>query len=475
MSTHIDKHKRRRLPRWGTMLGGLVLAGCASHTPLSEPALAVPVAWQQGGGVAGASAPHSAAAVDSASAPELVWWNALGDPVLAGLIAQARQHNADLAQAALRVRRAQLQAGLAASDLLPTVSVRGNTTATRPMESGGTTTRQHGVTGSVSWEADLWGRLSAARDAAQWEARATESDRQGVALALTATIARLYWQLGYLGQRVEASQQSIDYARRTVELVEAQYRAGAVSGLERAQAAQVLANQQAAHTQWLQQRTETRHALALLLGGTPGAALPEPAALPQAALPAVAAGLPAALLTRRPDVVAAEQRLRRAVAGVDTTRRAFYPTLTLTGSVGTASSELAEVLRNPVGTLGAGLLLPFVQWRDMQRNIAIARTDQELAVLSYRQTWYQALADVEDALSALQQFDAQGAQLALAAEAARDAERLSEARYRAGAVALKTWLDAQESRRQVDNSLALNRLNRLQARATLYQALGGEG
>jgi len=187
----------------------------------------------------------------------------------------------------------------------------------------------------------------------------------------------------------------------------------------------------------------------------------------------VAPGLPAALLTRRPDIVAAEHRLRRTVSSVDATRRAFYPALTLTGSVGTSSTELADVLRNPVGTLGAGLLLPFVQWRDMQRNIAVAQADQELAVWTYRQTWYQALADVEDALSALHQYDVQGEQLLVATQAARDAERLSEARYRAGAVALKTWLDAQESRRQVETSLALNRLNRLQARATLFQALGG--
>jgi outer membrane protein TolC len=158
---------------------------------------------------------------------------------------------------------------------------------------------------------------------------------------------------------------------------------------------------------------------------------------------------------------------------VDATRNAFYPTLTLTGSVGGSSTALSHVLSDPVGTLGAGLALPFVQWRDMQRSVAISQADYDSAVLGYRQTWYQALADVENALSARVQYEDQGAKLLQAVQAAQTAERLSEARYRAGAVPLKTWLDAQETRRQAENNLAQNRLNRLGALVTLYQTLGG--
>ena len=296
----------------------------------------------------------------------------------------------------------------------------------------------------------------------------------GAALSLSVTVAQLYWQLAYLNQRVEASEQSIAYARETLRLVRAQYEAGAVSGLEIAQATQSLASQEAAHTQWLQQRVEARNALSILFDGPPGVqAQDDDRRLSQAELPPVSAGLPASLLTRRPDLQASELRLRKTLATVDATRRSYYPTLTLTGGVGSSSSALSEVLRNPVGTLGAGLLLPFIQWRDMERNVAISQTDHELAVVAYRQAWYQALSDVEDALSAQQQYEAQGVQLTTAAQAARQAERLNEARYRAGAVPLKSWLDAQESRRQAENNLAQNQLNRLLNRATLFQALGG--
>jgi outer membrane protein TolC len=290
---------------------------------------------------------------------------------------------------------------------------------------------------------------------------------------LVGTVANLYWQVAYLNQRVEASQQSIDYARQTLKLVEAQYGAGATSGLEVAQAAQALAAQEASHTQWLQQRVQARNALAILFDRPPSVAANESLRLTDGALPEVQAGLPASLLARRPDLKASELRLRKSLASVDATRGSFYPSLSLTGSVGGSSEALSHVLSDPVGTLGAGLALPFVQWRDMQRSVAITQSDYDSAVLGYRQSWYQALADVETALSARLQYEDQGVKLLLAVEAAQKGERLSEARYRAGAVPLKTWLDAQETRRLAESNLAQNRLNRLNALVTLYQALGG--
>jgi outer membrane protein TolC len=277
---------------------------------------------------------------------------------------------------------------------------------------------------------------------------------------------------------VQASEQSVAYARQTLKLVQAQYGAGSVSGLEQAQATQSLAMQEAAHTQWLQQRVQARNTLALLMDGPPGAGSPaqavaEPQRLSDSALPTVAAGLPAQLLTRRPDLRAAELRLRKTLANGDATRTAYYPTLSLTGSLVGSSNSLSQVLDNPVATLGAGLVLPFIQWRDMQRASDIAQLDYESAVVAYRQSWYQALADVENALSARQQYDDQGSLLQTALDAARQAERLAEVRYRAGSTPLKTWLDAQETRRQAELSLAANRLNRLNAWVTVVQTLGG--
>jgi len=443
-----------------------LLAACASPSAYRAPEVAVPAGWQQ---AAAAAAP----AASAAATPDR-WWERFGDPALNQLVDEALKRNNNLAVAAIKVRRAQLQAGLASSAMLPTVGVNLNTSASRPLDKG-PTARTNGVSGTVSWEADLWGRLAAQRNAADWEAQATDEDRAAAALSLVGTTASLYWQVAYLNQRIESSQQSIAYAQKTLDLVKAQHVAGSVTGLEEAQAQQTLASQQASHTQLLQQRVEARNALAILFDGPPGQALNEAQRLPQSALPTVDAGLPASVLTRRPDLRAADLRLRKSLATVDATRTSYYPTLSLTGSLGGTSNVLSDVLRNPVATLGAGLVLPFVQWRDMQRNVAVSQADYEQAVLGFRQTWYQALADVENALSARTQYEAQGQQLQLSQVAAQQAERFSEIRYRAGAVPLKTWLDAQETRRQADNAVAQNCLNRLSNLVTLYQALGGAG
>ncbi len=446
--------------KWGAVaLAVAMLGACASSGTYQRPQVQVPPAWQQGDGA-------------SRQAELTPWWQGMNDPVLTQLIQEALARNNNLAQAAVKVRRAQLVAGQAASDQLPSISVKGSSTASRQLD-GGPTSRVSSVSAAASWELDLWGRLAALRNVADWEAQATEQDRQAAAMSLVGTVANLYWQVAYLNQRVAASEQSIDYARQTLSLVEAQYKVGATSGLEVAQATQALAAQEASHTQWLQQRVQARNALAILFDAPPSVAAKESLRLPEGRLPEVQAGAPASLLTRRPDLRAAELRLRKSLAMVDATRSSFYPALTLTGSVGGSSEALSRVLSDPVGTLGAGLVLPFVQWRDMQRSVEISQADEEVAVLGFRQSWYQALADVENALSARVQYEAQGEKLALALKAAQDGERLSEARYRAGAVPLKTWLDAQETRRQAENNLAANRLNRLNALVTLYQSAGG--
>src|SRR5262249_9309728 len=149
-------------------------------------------------------------------------------------------------------------------------------------------------------------------------------------------------------------------------------------------------------------------------------------------------------------------------ARADATRLSFYPAITLTGSVGTASTELAQVVQNPVGTLAATLTLPFVQINQARFAIGIARTQYEQAVIVFRKTLLQALYEVDDALSARAQLAEQGAQIEHALEAAKTVEHLYEVRYQAGAVALRFWLDAQESRRQAEVAVVNNRLARIQ-------------
>lgn len=437
----------------------VLLAGCAGarHDPL--PAVAIPANW---------------AAPVAADAPAATgdWWRSFGDPQLDALIDDALRANNDLAIAAIRVYRAQLQAGLVDTNLTPNVTLGANGAVSRTLDTH-QMSRSSGVNGSLSYEIDLWGRLAALRDAARWEADATAADLEAARLSLIGTTAALYWQIGYLNRQIALGDANIAYAERTLALVRSRHTAGAVSGLDLAQAEQSLAAQRAAQTQLIQQRTENRHALAILFDRPPQQRAAEPAALPDAAPPDVAAGLPASLLGRRPDLRAAEFRLRESLAQVDATRTSFYPTFTLTGSAGTTSTSLERVLTNPVGTLGLGLALPFIQWNTMQLQIRVSKSQYEEAVVGFRQRLYTALAEVENALSARVQLEREAEQRALSLAQAQRAERLAAARFAAGATAVQPWLDQQQVLRSAQSADELTRLNRLNNQMKLYRALGG--
>lgn len=444
----------------------LALGGCTlfQPEPRAQRPLEVPQRWQQ---------PIPPAATGAMVAQSADWWTAFGDRQLDRLIDDALRTNNNLAAAGIRVRRAQLQAGLANTNLTPDVLGQASTSRSYDLKRGGVAGSASSSAVTLSYELDLWGRLSALRSAADWELKATESDREAAALSLVGTTAGLYWQIGYLNQRIELSEAGMEDGRRILALARVKYAAGAVSGLDVAQAGQNLATQEAAHTQLLQQRVEARNALAILFDPPPEPTAPEPARLPDIALPAIDAGVPASLLGRRPDLRAAEQRLRGALANVDATRTGFYPALSLTGVLGTLSTALGELLKNPVATLGAGLTLPFLQWNTARLTVAVSQTQYEEAVAGFRQSLYTALSEVENALSSRTQLRAESESLALALQEAQRAERLSEVRYRAGATALQPVLDAKDRRRAAEVSLAQNRLNQLNATMTLYKALGG--
>lgn len=439
------------------------LGGCASLTrsTYTAPQTSLPGAW-------------SHAATPAVTAKQDAWWEAYGDTTLNGLIEEALAHNSDLAAAAINLRIARLNLGLEKDAMIPSLSASASTSASRSLKNGsGTLSRSHTVQAGVSYELDLWGRLAAARDAAQWELQATEQDRASTALSLVGSTAKLYWQIAYLNERIKLSEDSIAYTQKTLDLARVKYAAGSISQLDILEAEQSLASQKASHTTYLEQREEARTSFALLFGGPPSKNFTEPQTLPDSDLPIVEAGLPASLLSRRPDLQAAELRLREDLATADNTRLSYYPDLTLTGTVGSTSDRLRNVLNNPVGSLAAELTLPFLQYTEMKLKTGVSQANYDLAVVQFRQSLYTALGDVENALSARSQYLAQGEQVAISLEKAQAAEKINEARYRAGSIALQTWLDSQETLRTAQASMLENRYNQLTAQITLNLALGG--
>ncbi|SAI65654.1 multidrug efflux outer membrane lipoprotein [Bordetella ansorpii] len=452
-----------------------LLGACAGNTSPATPELRVPARYAAGGP---AEPAHDKVELNSTypvrNTAEQAWWRAFDDERLSRLVERVLAANPNLAAAGLTLRKARLQAGLASNDLWPQPS--GSVTANgNHALSGDATTQRSGTTSlSLSWEIDLWGRLRAARDAAQWEARASAADRENTALALAGEACRQYWTLAYLNHAIGTGQARIDQLRRTLQLVQVQFGAGSVSLLDVRDAQQNLQAQLAAQSQLEQQRVQARNAITVLLGGQAWPRADEPTRLDGAATPAPRPGLPAGLLGRRPDLRAAELRLREALANIDATARSYYPALTLTGSAGTSSTSLSNLLANPVAALGAGLALPFLNVPRMRLDNDIARTGYEIAANTFRGTLYSALKDVDDALSARARLAEQREATERSFEAAQDVERMYGVRYRVGAATLRTWLDAQQTLREAELSLAQVRQNQRLNDVTLFLALGGD-
>lgn len=402
---------------------------------------------------------------------EASWWKNFNDPQLNALVDQALLTNNDFAAAAIRVHRAQLQAGLVDTNLTPSVALSANTGVTNTFNPQ-VSTRSSSASLSMSYELDLWGKLSNQREAASLELQATEADCQAFAISLIGTTAQLYWQLAYLNQLLTLNAADLESAEQTLTMARASYDAGAFSELNTIQAELSLTNQQAFRTQLVQSRVVARHALAILFNQPPESDVIDPPVLPESALPSVASGIPSEILANRPDMYAAELRLREALVNIDITRKSFYPTFSLTGSMGAVSTELANLSQNPFTTLATALTLPFFQLNTTLKSIHVSRTQYEEAVVNYRQHLYSALAEVENSLSARTQLLKEGDKLKKAKLHAVRAESIAHTRFEEGFTDIQVWLDAQASLRNAERSIVLNRLNQLNNQVSLYKSLG---
>lgn len=402
------------------------------------------------------------------------WWTLFNDPNLNQLVDHVIAKNSDLAVAGLSLKQARLQAKLTESQQGLRVGANASTGHNVDLRSGDDSSRGLSLSGNLSYELDLFGKLANQTEASRWEALATEQDLQATAQSLIATTSSLYWQLGYLNERMAVANANLATSQKLQNLVEAQYKAGAVSGLERTQAQQAVQSQLATLSQLRQQIMETRTAIAVLLHQpVQQLNIVEPKYLPKIQLPKINAGLPADILARRPDLQAAELRLRKALASKDATKASYYPSISLTSSVGSSSTSLTQLLQNPALSLGANLSLPFLQYNDMHRNLEISELEYERTILNYRKTLYQAFADVENALSNRVEIDQQVKHQQKTLELAQKSSQLNEVRYKHGAVSLKNVLDAQESVRNSQISLTQMQYNQYNAYVTLIQALGG--
>jgi len=459
----------------------LVLGACAvtSEAP-QTPGIAsdMPVAWTE-----------QALSGADAAVTGTDWWRRFGSAELSVLIAASLGTNPDLAIAVERVRQAEAQVRIAGASLFPQLSFGAGASRRETRPEGGDWMRSDGASAAfvASYEVDLWGRNAAGLRSAEASLRGSRYEHEAVRLTLVAGVASAYFQVLSLRGRRAIARENLVIAERVFSVVETRVRNGAASALDLAgQRTAVLAQRASIPPLELQER-QTLFALAVLLGRPPqgfnagsnaeiGAAGSTVAVnLADLTVPRVAPGLPADLLTRRPDLASAEAQLGAANASVAAARAALLPEIQLTGSSGLASNVLLNFLNAPTATwvLGATLAQTIFDGGRLRSQVDVAASRERELIASYRKSILAALADVESALAAGSRTADQELLQQQVVEQARMALRLAEIRYREGVDDLLTILVAQRALFQADDQLAQVRLSRLQASVDLFKALGG--
>ena len=418
----------------------------------------------------------------SATASGIVWSQFFTDPALRALIAQALHNSRDLRLAVLRVEEARALYGIQRSELYPVLGVNASgTRAHTPADLSYTGQSQvasqyrAGLQVPV-WELDFWGRVRNLRDAALGEYLATEAARRAATLSLIAQVADGYLSLRELDERLAIAQQTIDSRAESLRIFRRRYEVGATSKLDLAQVETLLTQAQALGAQLEQTRALQRHALMLLVGG-PLTELPDGTGVGDENLmrSRLDPGLPSDLLLQRPDIVAAEQRLRAANANIGAARAAFFPSISLTGSYGSASAELEGLFGSgsEAWSFSPSISLPIFDAGRRRSALALAEVRRDLSVANYEKTIQSAFRDVSDALSSRRWLAQQVAYLEAAVAAQSERARLAQKRYDFGAAPYFEVLDAQRDLLSARQQLVQLRRAVLSSRVRLYAALGG--
>lgn len=410
------------------------------------------------------------------------WWTRFGSSEINRLVAHAEHGNFDIAAAAARIERADAQARVAGAALLPVLT--GSLEQSRAQSSGTTgfgirpPSRGNDLSGvlAASFELDVWGRNRDILRAALQNADATRYEREVIRLSTQGAVVNAWLQMVAARERLAIAGDNLANAQRVLRVISDRLRAGTGTALDLAQQESLVASLQAGIPSLRQTADTSRTALALLVGSIPEGFRVGGASLSALSAPTVPAGLPSAMLLRRPDVRAAESALAAADADVSAARKALLPSISLTGRGGYASSTLANLLRpeSLLWSIAAGVAQPIFDGGALRAQVQISEAQRRELLENYRKAIISSFVDVENALIAVRENAAREAARRTAVAKAREAFRLAEQRLREGTIDLQTLLNAQSTLFQTEDSLLLDRLARLQASVSLFQALGGD-
>jgi outer membrane protein, multidrug efflux system len=434
-------------------------------------------------------APPQAFKSQTASSPDLIapaWWRLYGDPELDRLVTVATDSNQTLRQAVAAVDQARAVARIAASFLAPTITAdptltRERTSATRESTFSGQTVGTNAtitdwlVPIDLTYEIDVWGRVRRGLESARAQAVATSDDEAAVRLMVQTDVAQFYYTLRLLDAQIEILTQTVDSYREQVRILSVQVRTGLTSPIALSQADALLQSTLAQQQDFERARADQEHALAILCGQpAPSFSVP-PNPLQEISPPDVPVGLPAMLLTRRPDVAATEEAVVAANAQIGVAMAEFYPQFTLASFAGFESANLKNLTewKSGIASIIPGVSLPIFEGGRLKANLAATRAQYRQTVAAYVNQVLIAYADVEDALTDLHAYTDEVADLRNAVTASQEYLRLANAQFSIGLVDYLTVIDAERTLLANQLLFTQNVNSQLGSSIRLIKALGG--
>jgi multidrug efflux system outer membrane protein len=460
----------------------LIAAGCATGCTVGpnyhRPAVQVPQNFR---------APDPLPAPQAESLADLKWWEVFRDADLQQLVRTALEQNYDLRDAVARVEAARANLGITRSDQFPQVGASGAVQLTRLSRDGSFALPSSFVSSQnrnwgeaslnlLSFEVDLWGRLRRATEAARANLLSADENRKAVVTTLVSDVATAYFTVRELDYELEISKATLAARRDSLNLTTYRQTGGIATMLDLRQAEQLVYTAAETIPTLQQQIEQTENQISLLLGKNPGEVIQHQGAFNEDPFPPeVPAGLPSALLERRPDIRAAEQNLIAANAQIGVARAAYFPQLSLSGLIGGQSSQLSSLFNGPhsAWSFVPQVTQPIFTAGRLRSTVKLAEAQRDSALIQYEKTIQTAFTEVSNALIAHQRVRESRVQQQALVTALEDRKRLAYARYTGGVDTQLNALDADRDLLQAQLDLRQIRLNELLSVVQLYKALGG--
>jgi multidrug efflux system outer membrane protein len=455
----------------------ILFSGCTVGPNYKRPAIQTPTAFR---------APEPNPPGESSSLADLKWFEVFKDEKLQDLVRTALVQNYDLRDAVARVDAARANLGITRSDQYPNLAASADITTARTSRNGALPLpaaivhSQNRTFGSaslnlLSFELDIWGRLRRATEAARANLLSAEENRKAVITTLVSDVTTDYFDLRELDSEFDISRRTLATRQASLTLIKMRQNGGVATLLELRQGEELVYTASETIPTLQQQIEQTENAISLLLGNSPAGIARGQSLTEQELPPDVPAGMPSALLERRPDIRAAEGNLMAANAQIGVAKAAYFPQISLSGFLGGQSNQLSSLFSKPNGAWSfvPQVTQPIFTAGRLKSNVKLAEALHESALVEYEKTIQTAFTEVSDALIAHQRVRESRIQQELLVAALQDRTRLAYVRYRGGVDTLLNALDADRDQFQGELNLAQLRRNELLSVVQLYKALGG--